>query len=208
MWVLPSRGRPHNIRRLVNAYICTGAMSPVWLRVDEDDKSLGGYLEAVLPHNWTLEIGQKKPLSGYYNELYEKTSYDWYGFIADDVVPKTLNWDAKLIDLAGTDGMAVPAGAHGELESKDGTPHFVLGGDLVRETGFLCVPGLDRVYIDTAWADIARKKGVFRYAPDIILKHVHFSNGALMDKTYLKKHKDKDKAIYEEFIGDLNETES
>lgn len=203
MWILPSRGRPQNIKRLVDAYVSTKASTPVWLRLDDDDKSLDGYRDISYPYGWMIEEGPRKPLSGYYNDIYLTTHEDWYGFIADDVVPKTDNWDTKLIAVAGADGMAVPAGGHGRVESQDGTPHFVLGGELVRETGFLCVPGLDRIFIDTAWADIARKKGVFRYCDDIILEHLHFSKGALMDKTYLKRNKEQDKLIYEKFKGDM-----
>jgi len=205
MWIVPSRSRPHNIGRLVIAYVETEAATPVWLRLDNDDPTLGGYMDIHYPDNWYLEVGPRKPLSGYYNEIYERTDYDWYGFLADDVVPKTLHWDWELIEVAGLDGMAVPAGAHGDINTEDGVPHFVLGGDLVRETGFLCLPGLDRVYIDTVWAHIARKKGVFRHAPDVILKHLHFSNGGLMDKTYRKLNKDKDLKLYQSFRGLSNE---
>jgi len=198
-WILPSRSRPHNIKRLVDAYLKTGASTPVLLRLDDDDPALDGYKEISYPDGWVVWKAERKTLSGYYNEVYDRTNYDWYGFIADDVIPETDEWDRKLIEIADSDGMAVPAGAHGDINSENGSPHFVLGGDLVRETGFLCLPGLDRIYIDTVWAHIARKKGVFRHVPDVVLKHLHFSNGAPMDKTYLKSNKDKDFALFQSF---------
>lgn len=198
MWVLPSRGRPHNIKRLISSYLETGASTPVWLRLDEDDPSLGGYLEIDYPSNWHLSIGERKPLSGYYNEFYEKSDCSWYGFIADDVVPKTQYWDTKLIAAAGHDGMGAPKGGH---EDTNVIPHFVLGGDLVRSVGFLCLPGLDRIYIDTVWNDIALSRGVLRYT-DAELKHTHFSNGAPMDKTYQKHHKSEDRELYDQWRQD------
>jgi len=146
-----------------------------------------------LPKGWRLDIGQRKPLSGYYNEFYSKTDCDWYGFIADDVVPESRGWDLKMIETAGKDGMAVPKGGHGDIP-----PHFVLGGDLVRATGFLCLPGLDRIYIDTVWTDIAVSRGVLREC-DAVLNHVHFSKGALFDQTYKKFHKHEDKELYEQW---------
>lgn len=194
MWILPSRGRPHNIVRLINAYRKTGASTPVWLRVDEDDPMVGGY---YIDHPlWIMQIGERKPLSHIYAEaLQTHPGADWYGFIADDVVPESPQWDVRLIEAAGSDGMAMPAGGH---EDYAGAPHFVIGGDLVRHIGWLALPGLDRLFIDTAWYDIANKLGVLRFVPDVVLSHHHFSNGrALYDKTYKKLHKAEDRALYD-----------
>ena len=190
IFVLPSRGRPHNIARFITEYKETGATTPVWLRLDDDDPS--GY---VCDHpNWIVEIGQRVPLSEIYNDAYWKfPGSAWFGFIADDVVPKTNQWDTRLIEAAGRDGMAVPSGGH----DPNGAPHFVLGGDLVRSIGWLCLPGLHRLYIDTVWLDIATQRGVLRRVPEVLLEHLHFSNGkALMDQTYRKPNREADRKIY------------
>ncbi len=190
MWILPSRGRPQNITRLLKAYKETGATTLVHLRLDDDDPMLPAYELC-----WNYEIGPRLPLSALYNDVYSKfPNLPWYGFIADDVVPLTLGWDQKLIDAAGSDGMAVPAGAQHEGIS----PHFVLGGDLVRSVGWLALPGLDRIYIDTVWFDIALKRDGYQFIPEVVLEHRHFSNGkALYDKTYRKHHKAEDRAVYD-----------
>ena len=194
MWVLPSRGRPRNINRLIVAYLETGATTHVWLRLDEDDPTLDAYKALILPSGWTLQTGPRKPLSNIYNEAYGLLQTDWYGFIADDVVPVTPYWDTLLIEAAGSDGMAVPAGG----DTTGGCPHFVLGGDLVRSVGWLALPGLDRIYIDTVWRGIAEARNVLRMAPDVLLEHRHFSNGmALFDETYRKYNKVMDKEIYQ-----------
>lgn len=201
MWLLPSRGRPHNITRLIAAYDKTGATTPVWLRLDEDDPMLHGY-DLSFPDSWDVCIGKRMPLSGYYNEA--PMDLDWYGFIADDVVPGTDYWDQILIEAAGTNGMAVPLGGH---EDTDIAPHFVLGGDLVRETGWVCLPGLDRIYIDTVWNDIAKKRNVLRYLPEVMLEHRHFSNKkALFDKIYRKNNNLQDKIIYENWRKEYDYT--
>lgn len=191
MWILPSRGRPHSVLRLLKAYEETEASTPVWLRLDEDDS---GY--AINHPNWEVSAGPRVPLSQIYNEAYQRKT-DWYGFIADDVVPLTKHWDRLLIAVAGRDGMSVPSGGH----EPNGAPHFVLGGDLVRSMGWLCLPGLHRLYIDTVWQDIATKLGVLRRVPEVVLEHRHFSNGkALMDATYRKPNKASDRKIYEAWL--------
>lgn len=193
MWVLPSRGRPHNIERLVYLYNRTGATTPVWLRIDEDDARLPEYQALNLPLLWQLCVGPRVPLSEVYNEAFKRTCL-WWGFIADDVLPRTPFWDRELIGAAGSDGMAVPSGGH----DPDGAPHFVLGYKLPISMGWLALPGLDRLYIDTVWADIAKSRKVFCRVPNVVLYHAHFSNrGALKDETYKKYNKDRDKFVYE-----------
>lgn len=188
MWILPSRGRPPNVERFLRAYIETGATTPVLLRIDDDD---GGY--NVRHENWIVEVGPRLPLSCIYNSIYRRYRCEWYGFIADDVIPRTPNWDARLIEVAGRDGMSVPRGGHDE----NGAPHFVIGADLVDSVGWLCLPGLNRLYIDTVWQDIASERGVLRRS-DVILEHHHFSNGkALMDATYRKPCREEDRKTYE-----------
>ncbi len=195
MIVIPSRDRPHNFQRLITACLSIATKIPAWVRLDEDDASLSQYAALEMPLGWEVIIGPRVPLSEVYNEAYREipeTSH-WI-FIADDVVPITKGWDRLLIDAAGMDGMAVPAGGH----DPNGTPHFVLGGELVRSIGWLALPGLSRLYIDTVWADIARLRGVLRHVPDVVLEHRHFSNGkALYDQTYKKYKKAEDKIIYE-----------
>lgn len=194
MWILPTRSRPHNLQRLLQAYIDTGASTLVWVRIDDDDPMSGA---AVVNHlNWSVTIGKRKPLSEIYAEAFERfRDASWFGLIADDVVPLTDGWDGRLVEVAGTDGMAAPSGGH---EDYAGAPHFVLGGDLVRSIGWLALPGLNRLYIDTVWWQIAEAKGVLRRVPEIVLEHRHFSNGkAMMDSTYRKPLKNQDKATYE-----------
>lgn len=138
---------------------------------------------------------KRLPLGDIYNEFYQRHPYhDWYGFIGDDVVPETKGWDRELIATADLDGMAVPSGG----ETTGGTPHFVIAGSLVREQGWLCLPGLNRLYIDRVWREIAQARGVLRHRPDVVLKHMHFSNNlALIDSTYRKPLKENDRALYE-----------
>ena len=195
MWILPSRSRPHNLLRLIDAWERTGASTPVELCLDLDDSCLPQYDAMQIPSGWHLSMGWHGPLSRLYNDAYGRhLGATFFGFIADDVVPLTNGWDTRLIEVAGNDGMAVPAGGH----DPNGAPHFVLGGDLVRSIGWLSLPGLDRLYIDTVWQKIAESRGVLRRVPNVILEHRHFSNRkAMIDATYLKHRKQQDKSIYD-----------
>lgn len=174
--------------------------TPALVRLDTDDPFLPEYRALALPEGWTLVVGARGPISAYYDEAYQaRPAAPFWGFLADDVVPETPGWDAALIETAGRDGMAVPAGG----ETTGGCPHFVLGRDLVRSMGWLALPGLDRLYIDTIWEKIAAQRGVYRERPDVMLRHRHFSNGlALRDGTYRKPSRDHDRAIYENWLAE------
>ena len=177
--------------------------TPVWIRVDEDDTTLADYKALTLPAGWVLRVGPRKPLSEVYNETFKlfRGGPDWYGFIGDDVVPETPGWDTKLIWAAAASSMAVPSGS----DTTGPCPHFVLGRRLPESTGWLCLPGLNRLYIDTVWHGIAKAKGAYREVPEVILSHYHFSNGkALFDRTYKKPNPEHDKRIYREWIAGQN----
>ena len=169
---------------------------PVYLRLDDDDPMLQGYRDIDLPLSWRFVVAQRTLLSSIYNAVFmAMPDLDWYGFLADDVVPETPNWDRLLIEAAGKDALAF--GDDG-INGAAFATHFVLGGDLVRSVGWLALLGLDRIYIDTVWNDIARRRGVLRFLSEVKLPHLHFSNRrALRDKTYKKYNKARDKSIYE-----------
>ncbi len=192
MWIIPSRGRPHNIRRLVAACIETGMSTPALLWLDDNDPFLDDYLRIEI--DWEVVVFKRTLLSKVYNEVYNR-NLDWYGFLADDILPETKHWDRLLVEAAGKDGLAFGEdGINGDTRAT----HFVVGGQLTREIGWLALPGLDRVYIDTVWHDIATERNVLRFLPEVKLTHLHFSNRrALRDKTYKKHNKDRDKSIYE-----------
>lgn len=194
MFIVPSRGRPHNLKRLAKACRETGMTAPALVCLDADDPALSDYLNVPLLREWRIRLSSRVPLATLYNDVFEDYYATWYGFIADDVVPETPEWDRRLIEVAGMDGMAVPDGGH----DPDGAPHFVLGRKLPDSTGWLALPGLSRLYIDTAWQDIATERGVLRRVPEVVLKHHHFSNRlALYDYVYKKPSREADKALYE-----------
>ena len=198
MWIIPSRSRPHNCARLFAAGFSTSGV----LCVDDDDPMLDGYRRLALPDRWVLAIGKRDGLSEIYNRAFRTHPWElWYGVGADDMLPETPAWDQRLIHAALPDGLAF--GDDGINGDKHAT-HFVIGGRLVREMGWLALPGLQRIFIDTMWNTLTEKRGVRRYLPDVKLTHLHFSNGtAPVDATYRKVGKARDRAIYQQWKDGL-----
>lgn len=199
MWILPSRGRPASIARFFKAWRETEANTPGVLWLDEDDPS--NYDVTELPYNWQAIRGRRRESLGLTQNALFCRFYEapWFGLIADDVVPKTRHWDAKLVAAAGSNGIAYP---FDEINAGKQFTHGVIGGDLVREMDFLILPGLHRLYGDNVWTEIGRTRGVLRYLPDVVLEHWHFSNGkAPYDETYRKDDSHGDQAVYERWLG-------
>ena len=198
MWILPSRSRPQNLIRFFEHWKTTGANTPGVVVLDRDDPELDGYRKVVIPSAWSLILIEPIGLGPTFNQVFESwPNNSWYGMLADDVIPRTYEWDKILVEAAGTDGVSyADDGINGEKQ----VTHCVLGGDFVRSLGWLCLPGLKRVYIDNVITEIARDSGVLRYCGNVSLEHMHFSNQkSPMDKTYEKPDARMDQAIYEEW---------
>lgn len=203
MWILPSRGRPENLKRFFDAYRETGADSKGVVCVDDDDRTIREYINTWLPRGWKLSVAEPIGLGPRINEQVQNYPNEpWYGTLSDDVIPRTVGWDKILIEKAGSDGMAY--GADGIVDEARFT-HGVLGGDLVRSLGWIILPGLQRLYGDNALTDIGKERGVLRYCPEVMLEHLHFSNGkAPVDETYKKPEAASDQKIYEHWQRSRN----
>jgi len=183
MFILPTRSRPHNLERLAMHWRYTDATAPVCVYLDTDDPALSEYRALDLPPDWTIHIGERAPYNPVWhinNRHYAQfPNQPWYGHINDDMVPRRYHWDRELIETAGANLIA-----YGDdlLQGRRMCTFPVIGGDLVRRVGRLMFDGIN---IDTAWMLLGFKYGLLRYRPDIILEHLHWTNGkAPKDDTY------------------------
>jgi hypothetical protein len=169
--------------------------------LDEDDPALGEYRKINYPHWWLVHVGEPVGLGGVYKWVFETfPNLDYYGFLGDDLIPRTMHWDKKLIEAAGVGDISY--GDDGNWGEKLAT-HPTIGGELVRQMGWLCYPGLQKLFIDTVWHTIGARLGRLHYLPDVKLEHMHYLFGkAEHDDTYGDQAKDfaHDKDYYDKFI--------
>jgi hypothetical protein len=204
VWLLQSRSRPHNLARFARAWCGTAASTEVLIRIDDDDPLAASYAAMDMPCRWTVMQGRRLPFAAMFNEIFARfPDRAWYGLLADDILPQTQGWDRILVEAAGKDGLAYgDDGINGAALAT----HFAVAGDLVRTVGWLALPGLQRLYIDTVWNDIARARGTLRYRCDVKLTHLHFSNRrAPVDGMYRKPGRAADKAIYDAWRSNRKE---
>lgn len=185
MILLPTRGRPKSVVRFVEAYRATQATLPVCIIVDEDDP---GNFE--LPENWKVfESSKSRDLNSAFNTGFAAFPHaEFYGIMADDIVPQTPGWDIKLRDAClehyiawGDDGIRQV----NALTAPALCTHPFIKGDLVRAWGWIMSPYTNRHAQDLIWRDFAQELGVGKFIPEVHTLHMHWQAGrGEFDTTY------------------------
>lgn len=185
MILIPSRGRPLHMQRLVTHYAITGAVEPVCVLLDEDDAP--NYDNVGKLPSWEFVVhGPRTHITEITNRGFALfPGEDCYGVLADDVIPQTAHWDQVLKAAAGRRGIAWAD----DLLQRDRLPtHVFMGGDLARALGWVSCPRVKHWCADNVWLDVGRAVGRAFYVPDVVLEHAHCLNGkAEFDSTYAEQ---------------------
>ena len=193
LWALvPSRGRPANVDRLVRAcaLTCT-ANTKLHFAFDQDDERLEANIAAAGGHRYT--VGPRDGLAGWTNDLaarhLKRGDAAAFASVGDDMVPKTHGWDEQLLAaLPAGGGMSWPEVRRGPEHGRDPTvpEAIVISAPVVAALGWMALPGCRHWYIDNAWRDLGRAAGCIVHCPDVIVKHLHpnVPGGGKPDATY------------------------
>ena len=185
MWVLPTRSRVNNCKRFINAWIETDASTPVYVRIDNCDPHLEELKQLNWPEQFTVVIGPREGMKASLQEMFTKYPNEpWYGFLADDLLPQTKQWDIALVERAGNDSISYPNDLG--KKGKRGLPtHPCVGGDLVRAIGWFGFPATHHFYLDTIWQYIGERLNNLYRLDSIIVEHLHYGrNKSELDIIY------------------------
>lgn len=175
--MFPTRSRPDNCSRFINAWQTTSASTPVYVRLDDDDPELDAIKNLPWPNEFKIHVGPRVGVSRSINEVFEQHPNEpWYGLLADDLLPQTTAWDQQLIDRAGATDISYPndCGAHPDLPT-----HPCIGGDLVRAIGWLGFPPCYHFFTDTVWQYLGLRLNNLYRLDNVVVEHLHYS----MDKS-------------------------
>ena len=180
--IVPSRGRPQNAERLLSAWTQTEATADLLFAVDDDDPTLGQYLE--LTEN--VYVGPRIKIGPTLNVVASKyaSEYEAIGFMGDDHLPRTPRWDSILMNTLNEFGTGIVYG--NDLLQGETIPTAVfMTSDIVRVLGYFCPPKLLHMYLDNAWKEWGLGGECLKYLPDVIIEHMHPGNGkAQFDSIY------------------------
>lgn len=189
--IVPTRGRPGNAARLAAAFRETHALDAVPVFVaDHDDPELPAYRKLLdddaIPRLLVLEFsGARGMVTGLnyaarrYAELYEAV-----GFMGDDHLPRTANWDSKIMEALDS---LEPRIAYGnDLLQGAALPTAVfMQSRIISALGFMAPPSFRHLYVDNYWKALGEELLGLRYLPDVVIEHIHPAAGkAQMDDGY------------------------
>lgn len=174
--IVPTRGRPENIKDLIKSFEDTEAEADLLIVLDDDDAKLGHYLnldcESVTFKNDTR--GVVKPL----NEAahIKRNLYRHFAFLGDDNRPRTKHWDRRFIDVLDEAGTGLVYG--NDLLQGEALPTAVaMTSDIVRALDGMVPRVLTHLYADNFWLRLGQDLGSIHYLPDVIIEHLHPVNG-------------------------------
>lgn len=189
--LVPSRGRPQNIMRLMNAWSMTTTRDTrLLVLVDNDDPKLDEYL--AIP-NIDMQVGPRLRIGGTLNAVapIEATKCFAIGFLGDDHLPRTKGWDNRFLNTLEEAKVGVTWG--NDLYHGANLPTAVaMTSNIVNTLGYFVMPGGIHLFLDNFWLAIGRGLDSAHYLDDVIIEHIHpFFGKAEHDATYTEANDSK-----------------
>jgi hypothetical protein len=169
--LIPSRGRPGSVERVVRSYALTcRAQTKIRFAFDDDDPRLEENIAAAAGHSFMT--GPRDTLTGWTNKLAGRHAghAPALASFGDDHVPVTDGWDERLLN-------ALPAGggyAYPDDQRRADIPEaVVISSSIIEGLGWMSPPFLTHWYQDNVWADLGRAAGCLVYCPHVTVRHLH-----------------------------------
>ncbi len=207
----PTRGRPANVRRLLDSLRETSTIIPeVVLYADLDDTSTNGpdinCEGAHYPINkLVITTAPRILMSKMWNQCAETATGEILMIGADDLIFRTKGWDddVRRAFAAFPDRLVCVHGNDGVYQEKFGT-HVFLHRNWVDAVGYVAPPYFSADFVDTWWNEVANALNRRIYLP-FVTEHMHpLFKKAPLDQT----HKDRlgrsvgNQKLYEELLSE------
>jgi len=211
--IVPSRGRPESVARVVEAWRATGALDVahlVWA-VDADDPAIEGYRRAVPDEpgsapvaryevpRWMSMVDKLNLAAADASEMY------WaLGFAGDDHLPRTPGWAARYVEELRDLGTGIVYGDD-RVQGERLPTQWAMTSDIVRALGRMVPADVEHLYCDNAVLALGRAAGCIRYLPDVVIEHCHpLAGHARWDAQYRRVNGPaqyaRDRAAYERWL--------
>lgn len=212
--IVPTRGRPENVRKVIGAWDFTNAWdhAHLVLALDGDDPEYQGYADL---YEETCHPDTDEPLfsiavQGVWVPMVHKLNrvardladrYWALGFAGDDHLPRTINWAKRYLTVLHELGTGMVYGDDGYQGHKLST-EWAVTSDVVRALGAMVPAPVDHMYCDNAMMDLYGGAGSMRHLPEVRIEHMHpIAGKADNDDQYRKVNSrdqfKKDRGAYE-----------
>lgn len=198
--LIPTRGRPGNLAKVVAAWDFTQAWEHADMTaiVDRDDPEFQGYLDLfestknpdgdarfslLLMDEW-MPMVHKLNKTASYVALTGK--YFALGFAGDDHVPQTINWARRYLTVLEELGTGMVFGDDG-YQGANLSTEWAVTSDAVLALGRMVPADVEHMYCDNSIMTLFHNAGALRHLPEVRIEHMHPIVGkAANDEQYKK----------------------
>jgi hypothetical protein len=175
MVIVPSRGRPADVRRLVLAVAATRkALTTLVFCFDEDDPSVEANLAALHGNAFTYaHVGPRQTQVAWANAvaLPATEHFQAIAMLADDNVPVTPGWDEAFLSVLADPGMLMTSA--NDLSGNAGRPtHVAMSAETIRTLGWIAEPSMRHYFVDNIWEIMGVVTSSYRWLPDVVIDHL------------------------------------
>lgn len=170
--MVPSRGRPGNIRRLQeNMFENCRVDTSLHVYVDNDDPRLDEYRELV---GVNLVVGEPSRIGPILNRNVMDLVDNYYivGFMGDDHAPRTPGWDKVFLDHLTEMRTGVVYG-NDLFQGHNLATAVCMTSDIIKTLGYFSLPGANHLFLDNFWMAIGRGIDRLYYFDDVVIEHIH-----------------------------------
>jgi hypothetical protein len=199
--LVPSRGRPENLKRLLEAVKDTAPKAGVVARVDSDDPRWLEYNRLAWrpADQFELLTGPRGGYAAAMNELaLRRGNAEYLALLADDVLPETQDWASTMIralQQGGTLGVAYGDDGLRHKHAPDLPTHVVIPRQMARILGWAVLPTLRHLFADNVWRELGNGVGNFPFV-DVKLTHLHpWAGKSERDEIYAEANEPVDREI-------------
>ena len=187
--LVPSRGRPDNIRRVISAWDFTRAWdhADLIVIVDQDDPEIDRY-RVILSEDLTscpmtlVEVPVWMPMVHKLNQVAKTLAqkqisgpdagYFALGFAGDDHLPQTIGWAERYLTVLRELGTGMVYGDDG-YQGANLSTEWAVTADAVRALGRMVPAPVEHMYCDNSMMDLFGGAGAMRHLPEIRIEHMH-----------------------------------
>lgn len=191
--IIPSRGRPDSVARMVRAWHATGGFvgaGMVWA-IDADDPTYAEYTRAFAMHpeaTW-VAMNEWMPMVQKLDYVASEAAQDVHlvGFMGDDHLPRTECWVSKIVETSITNpGHAIIYGRDG-FQDEHLPTWWVMTSSVIRTIGKMVPADVQHLYCDNAVKTLGEAAGILHYRSDVLIEHMHPVAGkGEMDDGYVR----------------------
>ena len=181
--ILPTRSRPENAERCINALKEHSVMSDFIIAIDDDQADLYPRLDGV-----TYEVNPRLRMNGTLNLVASKYAdkYETIYFLGDDHLVQTPNWDEYLSSAIASKGYGLAYG-NDLLQGQRLATAVMMSTNIIKAVGYMAPPKLVHLYMDNYWMILGKELNSLWYFDKVIIEHLHPVAGKVgWDQQYME----------------------